>query len=369
LSAIVGPLPGVINLFSIEEILDHITSLQSDGDKVYGTGLFPSQRLHRLAGYSREDNNIFFSALITFTLKQLIPKIPNELVGKAKNICEAVVSNYSKYQHYADSDTFNFWQKGKHRHFPDGWLLNKIPMLALPADADDTSIIYLTSPRPNKVEIVKKKLESQYTPNAPISPLTPLAYLDLRAYPTFMGKKILREMDVCVICNVMYMVCHYRLPWTTVDHQSIEFIYRVLRRDDHRKSSFQVSPHYGNPVIILYHIARLVGSFDLKPFNELRSTLVKCLRQELSHDLSFVEKVLVSSSLLRLQVPVQPVPVSTTSLEHLRRFCFFQAGMLTGFQNSILKWPAQMSFFHLKYRCEAYNWALLLEYLLLSGPA
>ena len=354
-------------MFSIEEILDRITSLQSDGDKVYASGLFPSQRLHHLTGYSREDNNIFFSALITFTLQQLNSKIPSDLIVRTEKIYQAVVSNYHKYRHYADSDTFNFWQNGERRHFPNGWILNKIPMLALPADADDTSIIYLTSPRPNNVEKVKQKLESQYTMNAPISPLTPPAYRDIRAYPTFIGKKILREMDVCVICNVMYMVCQYRLPWTSVDHESVGFISRVLHRADHRNSSFLVSPHYGNPVIILYHIARLVGSFALKPFNELRNNLVKCLRQELSHDLSFMEKILASSSLLRLHEPVQQVPVSASSLTHLRRFCFFQAGMLTGFQNSILKWPAQMSLFHLKYRCEAYNWTLLLEYLLLSG--
>jgi len=353
-------------LKSPEEIIDKISQLQSTGNKIYNPGLFPSQRVHPFLGYCREDNNIFFSALVAFTIKQLEWAFTDSLRNRARKIREAVISNYEKYQHDSDPATYNFWQNRQRGHFPNGCVLNKIPKMALPADSDDTSLIYLTSPHQNQLETLKNKLESQYPIDSPLSPLTPQAYQNLRAYPSFFGKRILREMDACVISNVLFMVCHYQLPWTPVDTDSVQFLNRVLERNDHIKSPFLVSPHYGNSTIILYHIARLVGGFNHKELLALRALLIRCLTLELKKKLSFMETLLVKTSLLRLQIDTTPLHIHDVYENHFRDFYFFQAGMLTGLQHSRLKRLANNSFFHLKYRCEAYYWTLLLENIILS---
>lgn len=349
----------------LEEIVKKICRQQSKGNTRYDRGLFPSQRIHKQAKYVREDNNIFFSALIVFTLQQLKHAIPAKLLPRIETLIEDVVSNYSKYRHPADTQTYNFWQHHPNSHFPHGIVMKRLPFLALPADVDDTSIIYLTSPSTDRLENIKIKLETHYAREAPVSAMTPVAYRDLRPYPTFLGRKVKREMDVCVICNVLYLVFKNKLPLSATDLDSIEFIHRVLVRQDYQKSPFFISPNYGNPAVILYHIARLAGAFDHAELNKIRALLIKILKQEFLSDNSLMESLLINTSLLRFKVST-PLLTPNRNLEHyFKNFYFFQAGMLTSLQRFNLHKLASVSFFHLKYRCYAYYWTLWLEYNLL----
>ena len=109
-------------------------------------------------------------------------------------------------------------------------------------------------------------------------------------------------------------------------------------------------------------MARLVGGFNRKELLALRELLIQCLEIEQQKKLSFMETLLIKTSLLRLKIKTTPLVTPETYEIDFRNFYFFQAGMLKGFQNSRIKKLAQNSFFHLKYRCEAYYWTLLLEY-------
>ena len=119
----------------LRPIINTIENQQSIGCEKYPQGLFPSQRVHPMTNYSREDNNIFFSALIAFTMQQLRHALPDDLRLKVDNITKRVISNYSRYRHPADRATYNFWQDLPNAHFPNGRLLKYLPFLALPADS------------------------------------------------------------------------------------------------------------------------------------------------------------------------------------------------------------------------------------------
>jgi hypothetical protein len=280
-----------------------------------------------------------------------------------------VISNYPRYRHYADASTYNFWQNHPNGHFPNGWLLKKMLFFALPADTDDTSLIYLTSSQKKELVRIKEKLEAHYAPGTPVSPLTLPAYTDLSAYPTFLGKKMKRELDVCVICNVLYLVFENRLPLSKTDLDSIEFIRRVLHRRDYRTHAFYVSPNYGSSAVILYHIARLVGSFKTVELSDLGTSLTACLTSELRDAGSFMETLLIKISLLRLGIITSPLTAPGDWDGEFRNFYFFQAGMLSGFQKAGLNKLARNPFFHLKYRCKAYYWTLWLEYKVLQAQS
>ena len=343
-------------------IVNTIENCQSTGSKQYPSGLFPSQRVHPLINYQREDSNIFFSALIVFTLQELKSWLPANVLPKIDSITNKVISNYPNYQHYADRSTYNLWQRNPTAHFPNGRLLNKMSFLALPADSDDTSLIYLTSPVSEDIPAVKHKLEGHYQSGAPLSPLTLKIYSDLSAYPTFLGKKIKREYDVCVMCNILYMVFRFKLKTSEVDLDTIEFIRRVLETQDYKENPFRVSPNYNNRAVILYHIARLVASFDQSELEILKEPLIHCLRQEVHRCSDFMESLLIRSSLLRLGIKPSPLPTPANMRKAFHNFYFFQAGMLSGLQKASLNKLAGWRFFHLKYRCEAYYWTLWLEY-------
>jgi hypothetical protein len=348
-------------------IVNTIESCQSTGNAQYQSGLFPSQRVHTLINYQREDSNIFFSALIVFTLQALRDRLPAEVHPKIESITNQVTSNYPLYQHYADKSTYNFWQRHPTAHFPNGWLLNKMSFLALPADSDDTSLIYLTSPVSDELQTVKRKLEGHYQPDAPLSPLTLKNYSDLSAYPTFLGKKIKREYDVCVMCNILYMVFKFNLKISKVDLDTIEFIRRVLEAQDYRQNPFRISPNYNNNAVILYHIARLVATFEQSELEILKEPLIACLLKEVDRGSNFMECMLLRTSLLRLGIKPPPLSTPADLGKAFSNFYFFQAGMLSGLQKYSLNKLASWRFFHLKYRCEAYYWTLWLEYKVLSG--
>ena len=350
-------------MIAINTIFDNIAALQSTGEHHYPPGIFPSQRIHPQLGYVREDNNIFFSSLVIYTLHQILPMLTPAQQSRLEVMTASVTANYPEYLHKEAPDTFNFWPNHSHGHFPNGWLLHRIPMLALPADTDDTTMIYLTHPEAMDIGALKNEYQGQYPMEQASSPLTPKAYQDLRAYPTFLGKRMARELDVCVICNVLLLMLRYP-PITKIDEDSITYLERVLDRRDHVHISFDVSPNYANGAIILYHMARLVASYSFDRMENLKALTIGCLQELVQQPLHYMEKLLLTSSLLRLG---QSVPaLSTKNVEnHFEDFYFFQAGMLTGLQKGYLKKLAARPFFHLKYRCEAYYWTLVLEYMFL----
>jgi hypothetical protein len=352
-------------MISPEHIIDRISALQSAGSKVYASGLFPSQRIHSTLPYVREDNNIFFSALIVFTLEQLKTQLDDKLQVRIRNIQSAVKSNYQHYLHRTAPDTYNFWKNNPGSHFPNGLILHRISKMALPADTDDTSLIYLSRSNPAAVKALKGLFETQYQPQAPPSAMTHPAYTDLRAYPTFLGKRMVREMDACVITNVLLLMFRAKLPLSQIDQDSLEYLCRVLKTGDYLQAPFSVSPHYGNTAVILYHMARLAASFNERHLNELKELVTERLLEESAKETPVMEKLLIKSSLFRLGQPTSPLHLDTVE-SHFGDFYFFQAGMLTGLQVGLLKHLAAKPIFHLKYRSEAYYWALVLEHLVLA---
>ena len=124
-------------------------------------------------------------------------------------------------------------------------------------------------------------------------------------------------------CNILYMVLKFNLTISTIDLDSIEFIRRVLTNQDYHHNAFGVSPNYNNSAIILYHIARLVGSFERPQLEVLKDSLIKALLQERQNSTSFMESLLIRISLLRLGKEPPPLPLPEDWEYGLQEFLFF----------------------------------------------
>jgi len=347
-------------------VLGEIAKLQSRGSNLYRQGLFPSQRFHQFVPYQREDDNVFFSTLVAFTLQQLLPKLESSLSLKAQKIIDHSIANQSYYRNNQDKSSYNFWQTKPSRHFPHGWILKHFSYFELPDDSDDSVMIHLTGDLPlDQSAALLKQMQQHYLPEAPNSPLTPKAYQDLKGFPTFFGKKILREMDACVLSNILYFILAKRLNWSSMADQSLTFLVRVLDRGDFVKRPFAVAPHYGNTAVIFYHLTRLCTAFPEAPVAILKTKLTDWLIKLEHHSWGLMEEVLLATSALRLQCSLPPLSIPQELGIPMGKFGFFQAGMLTAFQSSAWHKLTAHSFFHLKYRCEAYYYALIFEYLVL----
>lgn len=345
----------------ISRLLRNIEALQSPDSAIYPAGMFPSQRFHKYLPYRREDNNIFFTALIAFTLQQILPGLRDDQQVLAGNICKRAVQAYPLYRSRRGLMTYNFWQNTPQKHFYPGHLFHRLKFMALPDDVDDTVLIYMTLPHtPEDTKWVKEELEKHANKSKKTIKNTFPQFLDLKAYTTWFGKNMYLEFDFCVMCNVMYFVCSNRFTFTVHDHDTIAYIKAVIASDLHIHYPFQVSASYPHTPLILYHISRLLAAFEIPELSELKPKIVSQLHDLRNNKNHIIDQILIATSIGRLtgaypeiKYP-DPLP--------FKDYFFFNGGLLTAFENKVARKLAPYSFFHLKHTCEAYYLALLVEY-------
>lgn len=351
-------------MISSSELLIKISELQSKGDKYYAAGLFPSKRFHLYFPLEREDNNIFFTASIVFILKNLREKLSKEDQKLVDEICNKAIANYPDYKNKDGLDTYNFWRTDGSAHFPNGNILSHIKKVRIPDDADDTSLIYLTSnPSHHKVLWLKDKLAQHANLSKKQISNTFPEYKNLKAYSTFFGKNMFIEFDLCVLCNILYFVFQNKLELNEHDHDSISFIRSVIEKKQYLGRSFYASHSYPSASVILYHVARLLEKFEVSGLSDIKMNVVADLKMLFEKEKDEMNKVILSTSLLRLGAKNNKAWIINPEQRINQRWSFFHAGLLTAFENKITYSLAGNSLVHLKYKCEAHRLTLILENL------
>jgi len=353
-------------LTSSSELLSKISELQSKGDKQYAAGLFPSQRFHLYFPIEREDNNIFFTASIVFILQNLREKFSEEEKNIADEICRKAIANYPDYKNKDGLDTYNFWRTDGSPHFPNGKILSRINKVRIPDDADDTSLIYLTSNLSReKVLGLKEKLAQHANLSKKQITNTFQEYKNLKAYSSFFGKNMFIEFDVCVLCNILYFVFQNKLELNQHDRDSIFFIRSVIEKKQYLQKPFYASHSYPSAVVILYHVVRLLEKFEVQGLSEIKPHIISDLKMLFEKEKEEMNKILLSTSLARLTGTGWAEAEQSGGWE-AERFTFFHAGLLTAFENPFTYKLAGNSLFHLKYKCVAHRLALVLENLIFT---
>lgn len=355
----------------IDSLLTHIAICQRQKtDANYEAGLFPSQRVYlKKDDYTREDNNVFFTGLITWTLRSYNGKLTlvNHLL--ADSICTKAVRTYMLYKNKHGGITYNFWQTHPSRHFPNDEYFSARDKYALPDDLDDTAILYLSNSHGDSLE---HALKHQMALHANRSKGTAInntfrKYRHLIAYSTWFGKHMPVDFDLCVQTNAMRFVLDNRLEMDEHDIETLDLIRDMVLADEHLKEGSYVSPHYQNPVIILYHLARLVSAHPKQHgLADIKDKLIKDLQNQKALVKHPMEKLLLSTSLLRFGIPQESMSYLTA--EDFNGFYFFVANMTSTMVNSIKKSMADSKRTNFYYQCEGYYWCLLWENEMLQLP-
>lgn len=342
------------------QLLQRISELQSKGDKYYAPGLFPSQRFHLYFPVEREDNNIFFTASIVFILQNLRSKLSEEEQNLVQEICNRATANYPDYKNKDNLDTYNFWRTDGSAHFPNGKVLSRINKVRIPDDADDTSLIYLTSnPSREKILWLKDKLAQHANLSKKQITNTFSEYQNLKAYSTFFGKNMFIEFDVCVLCNILYFVFQNKLELNQHDYDSIFFIRSVIEKKQYLEKPFYASHSYPSAPVILYHVARLLEKYEVPGLTDIKPKVIADLNSFIENESDEMNRVILATSLKRLGQTQSSPDYAKGNI----RWSFFHAGLLTAFENTVTYSLAGNSLFHLKYKCEAHRLALILENL------
>ena len=347
-----------------DSLLQVISKLQSPGTSFYHSGMFPSQRgRHK----RKEDDNIFFTSLISFTLENLKKdlSISNQLLSDS--ICNKGIRNYSYYKNQKGMHTYNFWQTNPPKFFPNSHYLSSHKYFNIPDDADCTAIIYLTdSTLKDKSIWLKDKLAHHANLTSSKIKSTYHKYSGFKAYSTWFGKNMPIEFDICVQTNILYFVYENKLKLNENDSATIAVIKSMIMSGKYLRNSNFVSPSYKKPSVVLYHLARLLGKFQIQGLEDCRAIIKFDIEKELKKKNSFMEQVILSSSMIRLGGNPKPVIYPPTIDTELQKFVFFDADLFSPYARPSFKFISQSNIFISPFHCKAYSLTLLLEYELLQ---
>lgn len=351
----------------IDSLLGKIEQMQISKDSFYFAGSFPTYRRYGASEKMKEDNAVFFTGLIAFTLKAL----KHSLNPREEIICDSIIARAIRcYPHFSNANgrpTFNFWRVNPPLVFPNSWFLNHFnETQQLPDDLDDTAILWLSmDPSDSIAHLVKALMGMHANKVKGRIKNTFKKYRDLPAYSTWFGEKMPIDFDFCVLCNVLYFVHAYHLPENTHDSASVELLRRMIVNKDYIKRAAFVSPHYGRTPLLIYHAARLLGRFSIPALDSLKPQLLEQAYLAFNESDNWLDSVLLSTAIIRLGGKNLEVGFPDSASFYEDNATFFVASfssMLPYFWKKLLLNNQLIKYY---YFCPAYRYTLFLENLVL----
>ncbi len=347
------------------EILKQIKDLQLKADpKFFSTGLFPSYRKNMVTGLTHPDDNLFFSVSIVYILKSLYKKTNKEEQEIIDVIQKKLFPNIQAYTNNEKRYSFNFWKKQKNKHFPNGILANRINKFKLPDDIDTTSLTHLAFNFPySKTAETKSELRKHANT---INKTIQNGHKNIRkyqAYSTWFGENMPIEFDICVLSNLLLWLHHYNFDLNKYDKDTINLLQYSIEHSLYFKSPFKSAPEYPKAPVILYHLSRAVSQ---TPFLiSCKDKLIADLSHQLSKTNNSFEKLILESSLLKLDKKTDQPQYGNIDIQELNHYWWFTAGFISVYSTFPLPLLAPLSLFHFRFLCPSFNLSLLYENMVL----
>jgi len=352
-------------------LLKRISELQVQKDSFYHAGMFPTLRTNaRNTNIVKHDNNIFFTALVAFSLKQL----RNNFTPAQQVICDTIVQRayraYPYFKHHTGRPSYNFWPTDHPVIFPNNRLLNLFNQSqALPDDIDDTSMVWLSQDAPDSVVAIIHDLMIKHT-NAARKQIrnTFKLYKNIPAYSTWFGNKMPIDFDFSALCNALYFLYDRKVSFTKYDSATINLLRLMIVHKQYKTDAAYISPHYGRTSILLYHISRLLNRFSIVALDSLKPQLLQDAYTALNKSDNMMDSVLLSTCIVRLGGSVTKCSYDNIHfvLAEQNRFVFFMASFASMMPNPFKQLFLGNSRLKFYYSCAAYNLTLILENLILQ---
>ncbi len=353
------------------ELLQTLKNLQTKSyQQGYLNGIFASQRLHPyITAYKREDENIFFSSAIAFTLQEYFEELTTTEQKIALKIINKTVGCYPKFKNFQGENTYNFFKTNPMDFFPNGYVMRRFKFFKLADDADDTSYVYLTDSSQTSSDELKNKLIKHANGTIKWNCFLPHSYKKLKAYSVYFGKHMNIEIDVCVLCNILLWQYKNQLDITKQDIDSVLFIKESIVSKDYIHQPYLIAPCYPTTAQICYHVTRLLKEFNChKMLSDLKPILINDIQDLLQQETLFINQLLYQISLLNLGVtPTILFNYQINDLTNKIRF-FYTSIPLMSHKLWLRKLQKYTIFklVSLQTTCKGYLLSLLLEYEILQ---
>lgn len=349
------------------QLLNLISSLQVQEDASILKGSFPSERKYFYNNHLKNEDNVFFTALVLWNLGQFKAQMtPSELA-----ILEQCTTNalpyLDRFKNKKNHLTYNFWPRNPPQIFPNGGWLNWFNQkFALADDIDDASITLLAL---GVTDSLAKAMQTKFgafrvgliKPNRSFYK----AYKNKPVYSTWLGHKMPKDVDLSVLSNVLLMHTIAKIPLNSTDTASLDLMVDLMKENKHLKDPKFVSQHYANTATILYHVARLIYYTDYPPLLALKPILLEQTKSMLMQSKYPLEQLLLNTSILRLGGEVE-LPSDTASLS-TNNYPYFVANIASVLNNPFKRIVNQSNLVRFDYYSYAFNLSLLYENWMLRG--
>ncbi len=358
----------------ISQIIRELEQEQLSKTGDFEDGMFYSYR--KFAGYPQRftpDENIFFTAILSFALKNMASELNAANKAACKRIISRAVKAYPAFKNKDKLPTYFFWKKG-YPVMPHSLIIGKTgKKLAVSEDLDDTIMIFMTDQQEDTtIKKLKVLMEQSSNGKRRFTNTTYRQYKKVPAYTTYFGKNMLADFDFAVQCNIVYFLKDQQLPLNKNDSATIFLLEQMIKNRDYVNDPTYISPYYVHTPILLYHIARLMGRFKVEALEPYRNQLIADIKMELKRSSNIMTDIILNTSLLRLGYKTEPLPISDLDQfknSNQNQFVFYQARAAILFPNPFKRIFLDFSMLKYHYFCPAYNKTLLLEYLVERNKA
>ncbi len=314
------------------------------------------------------DNNVFFTAIAAFGLKNMLPSLTGADRQIAENIVSRATTSFPYFKNRYGYPYYGFWPTNA-IIMPHTLIFKYLKQVfGQGEDADDTVMILMANDTDDSTaNVLKKRLVSlsNITKGKKIIS-TYKKYSTLPAYSTWLGDRMAPDFDFAVHCNILYFVLSKKLPLVREDSATINLLAEMVKNRDYMKSPVFLSPYYVKSSILLYHITRLMHAFNIPALEPYRKQLAEDVRSLLPGSYNTMDQIILRTALLRLGAPAPKLDVNNIAdfnESNQKSFVFFQARAAFPYPTPLKKIFLHWSYIYYYFYCPAYNKMLWLEYL------
>ncbi len=321
----------------------------------------------------KADNNIFYTALIAYTLQNLKPYLTNDEKIVIDTIINRAKKAFPYYKNKSGRLTYNFWRTDKGKDFfPNDKILNKLKnKLALADDLDDTSIILAVLGIDDSTAKKSHYLMQEFA-NGKYATIknTYKKYQKVPAYSTWYGKKMPVDFDFGVHCNILSFVNKYHLTWSKTDSLTYELLLDMIDKGYYNQSPKYISPYYSYISVLLYHIGRLFESNQLLELEKRKTKFAIDATKSFDDADNKLNKVISLTTLRKLNIQAPSLELNESDVNgglNNTDFVYYTGHLFAHLNNTIKKITNSLSSTtQFKWYCASFNDCLLLEYLILK---
>ena len=356
----------------IPKLFQSLLNKQQLEDNFFKKGSFTSFRQYAKKEYLEADNNVFYTALISYTLNHLKPYLTVDEEIVVDTITNRAKKVFENYRNAKGRLSYNFWPTTNGKiFFPNNSLLSLFKnSLALPDDLDDTGIILSSMNLSDSIASIAHQIMQQFVNNkSGTIKNTYLKYSKYKAYSTWYGEKMPIDFDFGVHCNILSFVNQYNLQWSSADSATYQLILKMIDDKLYLTNPEFISPYYDKSSILLYHIARLMQTKNLPELELKRKQFIAEARELYAKSNSTLEKIILQTCLLKWNDDVvltkQPEIHQLDDL-YTTEFVYYTGHLFAHLNYSVKTIANQLPITQFKWFSSAFNDCLLLENLVLK---